>query len=267
MGCIRSRDWVDRERTPGQPVARMPIAETYRADLAYLHDSGYGAVARGAAARLVEELASAGCRGGTVVDLGCGSGILARAVVDAGFRVVGIDVSEAMVALACTRTPEAEFRVGSFLSAKLPACVAVAAVGEVLNYAFDSGNNDAARAELFQRVCAALAPDGLLLFDMAGPERAKPGGPHRTFAQGPDWATLVETSLDEETGVLTRNITSFRQVGGLYRRDAEVHRLALVEPATVLGALHKAGFEARIIPGYGAGSLPPGVVAYLARKR
>jgi SAM-dependent methyltransferase len=244
----------------------MPIEDAYRDDLAYIHDVGHGTIARAAAGRLVEELVGVECRAGTVVDLGCGSGILARALIEAGYHVVGTDVSDAMVALARTQAPRAEFRVGSFVSADLPVSVAVTAIGEVLNYAFDSANDDHARTELFQRAYKALVPGGVLLFDIAGPERARPDEPHRTFAAGPDWAVLVETSLEGATGVLTRHITSFRQIGTLYRRDAEVHRLALVDPVAVLKSLRTVGFEAQTLPGYGAVTLPPGVVAFLGRK-
>jgi SAM-dependent methyltransferase len=246
--------------------ATMSIADAYRDDLAYIHDVGHGALARAAAGKLVEELAGVGCRAGTVVDLGCGSGILARALIEAGYHVVGTDVSEAMVALARTHAPRAEFRVGSFVSADLQVSVAVTAIGEVLNYAFDSANDDRARTELFQRAYEALVPGGVLLFDISGPERARPGGPHRTFAAGPDWAVLAETNVEAATNVLTRHITSFRQVGALYRRDAEVHRLALLDPTTVLESLRTIGFEVQILPGYGAVSLPPGMVAFLGRK-
>jgi SAM-dependent methyltransferase len=244
----------------------MPIADGYREDLAYIHDVGYGAMARAAAGRLVEELVRVGCRAGTVVDLGCGSGILARALTEGGYHVVGTDVSDAMVALARTQAPRAEFRVGSFVSAELPVSVAVTAIGEVLNYAVDSANDDDARTELFRRAYEALVPGGVLLFDIAGPERFRPGAPHRTFATGPDWAVLVQTDLEPATGVLTRHITTFRQVGALYRRNAEVHRLALVDPAAVLESLRTVGFEVQVLAAYGAVSLPPGIVACLGRK-
>jgi SAM-dependent methyltransferase len=244
----------------------MPIEDAYRDDLAYIHDAGHGTLARAAAGRLVEELVAVECRAGTVVDLGCGSGILARALTEAGYHVLGTDVSDAMVALARTQAPRAEFRVGSFVSVDLPVSVAVTAIGEVLNYAFDPANDEHARTEVFHRVYKALVPGGMLLFDIAGPERARPGGPHRTFAAGPDWAVLVESNLDAATSVLTRHITSFRNVGTLYRRDTEVHRLALVDPAAVLKSLRTVGFEVQTLPAYGAVSLPPGVVAFLGRK-
>lgn len=242
----------------------IPMEEAYGTDLAYIHDAGFGGIAYDAARRLIEELVRAGRREGTVVDLGCGSGILAHHVLEAGYAVFGVDVSDAMVAMARQRAPGAKFQVGSFVSTTLPSCVAVTAIGEVLNYAFDTTNNERARTELFKRVYQALVPGGLWLFDMAGPERATPGQPQRTFADGPDWAVLAET--DVASGVLTRTITTFRQVGTLYRRSTEVHRLALVDESAVLESLRAAGFEASSLPGYGTTRLPQGLVAFLARK-
>lgn len=238
----------------------------YREDLAYIHDAGYGALARDAAERLISELITSGHRNGTVVDLGSGSGILAGALVEAGYQVLGIDLSEAMVALARARAPNAEFRVGSFVSADLPASVAVTAIGEVVNYAFDPANGDAALADLLRRAYDALAPAGVVLFDLAGPERTPPGESHRTCATGTDWAVLVETAIEPATRALTRQITSFRKVGVLYRRDVEVHRLVLHEPAAVLERLREVGFKAEILSRYGSVTLPRGVVAFLGRK-
>lgn len=244
----------------------MPIESGYRDDLAYIHDAGYGDIARDAAARLIKELSGLGSLAGTVIDVGCGSGILAQALAEAGYDVVGVDVSEAMVALARARVPSAEFRIGSFAATAVPTSMAVAAVGEVLCYAFDSANDDRARADWFRRVYEALQPGGVLLFDIAGPERVPPSGLHRTFATGTDWTVLVETSLEAAAGMLVRKIITFRRIGTLYRRDDEVHRLSLVDPAATLATLRAVGFEVEIIPAYGSVPLPPGVLAVLARK-
>ena len=262
--------WLARRRRPslGTLDSRrgpMPVSNAYREDLSYIHDTAYGGVARDAAKRLLDELARVGHPRGTVVDLGCGSGILARHVGQAGYRVVGVDLSDAMLAVARAQAPNAELRVGSFVSVDLPECVAVAAIGEVLSYGFDAANDDRARADLFRRAYEALVPGGLLLFDVAGPERAEPGS-QRTFAQGPDWAVLVETDLEGATGALTRNITTFRQVGTVYRRDAEVHRLTLIDPARALESLRAVGFETQALPSYGASPLPKGVLVFLCRK-
>src|SRR5271169_3577488 len=101
------------------------IKDAYRDDLAYIHDAGFGGVARAAAPVLLYALRHQRILGGLVVDLGCGSGLLARAVCDAGYDVLGIDISEAMAALARNRVPHGQFRVESLLTAQLPPCVAV----------------------------------------------------------------------------------------------------------------------------------------------
>ncbi len=80
---------------------------------------------------LVEVLKSGGLTQGLVIDLGCGSGILSHAIYQAGYDVLGVDISEAMIAIARQRVPRGEFRVESLLTAKLPPSVAIAAVGEV----------------------------------------------------------------------------------------------------------------------------------------
>jgi SAM-dependent methyltransferase len=244
----------------------MTIESGYQDDLAFIHDAGFGHIARDAASRLVNALTALEWRAGTIVDVGCGSGILADALVRAGYSVVGVDVSPAMVALARARVPGAEFRVGSFVTAAVPASIAVVAAGEVLNYGFDSANDDRGRAAWFRRVYDSLHPGGLLLFDVAGPGRVPLPASRRTFATGPDWAVLVETSVEEGTDILVRNIISFRQSGPLYRRTDEVHRLSLIDPAATLATLRAVGFEAEIIRAYDSVSLPPGMVAFLGRK-
>ena len=116
------------------------MAEHYKEALAYIHDVGHGDFALGAAPGILEIFARNGMRGGLVVDLGCGSGLWAGELTRAGYRVLGIDISEAMVELARRRAPEAEFRVGSLFEAEIPPCVAVTATSEVLKYLFDPEN-------------------------------------------------------------------------------------------------------------------------------
>jgi SAM-dependent methyltransferase len=243
------------------------VAAAYGTDLAFIHDAGHGALAREAARTLLDVLNRSGHARGTVVDLGCGSGVLASGLIDAGHEVLGIDISGAMIALARARAPRATFRVGSFVTADIPACVGVAAIGEVLNYTFDPGNDVHARRDLFERVLRSLAPGGVFLFDVAGPDRGQRGGAHRSYAAGADWAVLVETSVDDGAANLTREITTFRRSGDLFRRDTETHRLRLFDPADILGMLRDAGFEAHCMDAYGSFPLPRGLTAFLARKR
>src|SRR5215208_5558836 len=101
------------------------MTKWYREDLAYIHDVGHGDFALQSAPGILEILARNGIRDGLVVDVGCGSGLWARELVEAGYRVVGIDISEAMIELSRSRVPEAEFRVESLFEADIPPCRAV----------------------------------------------------------------------------------------------------------------------------------------------
>lgn len=72
----------------------------YRADLALVHHLGFGFHADDCAPGVLELLAPVRERDGLVVELGCGSGLLTRYLVDAGHRVIATDASPAMLDLA-----------------------------------------------------------------------------------------------------------------------------------------------------------------------
>ncbi|MFD1485153.1 class I SAM-dependent methyltransferase [Lacticaseibacillus baoqingensis] len=52
---------------------------------------------------------------GRVLDIGCGTGELSQELTEAGFDVVGIDQSEAMIAVAMAHYPAVEFKVADIL--------------------------------------------------------------------------------------------------------------------------------------------------------
>nr|WP_228060591.1 MULTISPECIES: class I SAM-dependent methyltransferase [unclassified Coleofasciculus] len=57
--------------------------------------------------------------------------------IKADYQVLGIDISESMIAIARKRVPDAEFKVESLFKVDIPPCKAVISVGECLNYLFD----------------------------------------------------------------------------------------------------------------------------------
>jgi SAM-dependent methyltransferase len=238
----------------------------YREDLAYIHDVGYTDFVRRAAPALLEILRRHGLTDGCVVDLGCGSGVWAAELVRAGYRVLGVDISPAMIVLARERVPEAEFRAGSFLKARLPECVAVTSIGEVFNYLFDAANGPEALAGLFGRIYKALRPGGTLAFDFLQPGFLRGRSVERRFREGKDWAVLVEVEEDRAAARLTRRITSFRQVGELYRRDDEVHCQQLLRGSDLIRELRCLGFRVRRLRGYGELRFAGSHTGLLARK-
>jgi SAM-dependent methyltransferase len=122
-------------------------------------------------------------QGALVVDVGCGAGRAVAELADQGVQVMGIDLSDQMIALARERWPHGEFRVGDAYALPLPD-------GEAAGYRAD-------------KVIHALADPGRAL---AEAQRVlAPGG--RIVVCGQDWDTFVTDSSDPE---LTRTIVAKR---------------------------------------------------------
>jgi len=240
---------------------------SYREDLAYINDAGFSDFTEGTTPGVLALLRRSGVRDGLVVDLGCGSGRWAHALGQAGYDVLGVDLSPSMIRLARKRAPLARFETGSLLAAKLPACDAVTAIGEIVNYQFDPKHSRAALTRLFRRVHTALRPGGVFVFDFAGPGRVPADLPGRYFQEGDDWSIHVEVDGNAQTRWMTRKIVCFRKnAAGRYRRTEEFHRLRLLESTEVVAELERIGFRARAQNGYGRFRLYPGMQAIVARK-
>jgi SAM-dependent methyltransferase len=242
------------------------MADYYRDDLAYIHDTGFGEFARKAAPGLLDIFSRCGIRDGLIIDLGCGSGLWAEQLIKRGYDVLGIDISEAMIRLARRRAPEAEFRVASLFQADLPPCRAVTSLGECISYLFDTTNTDNKLKQLFRRVHHALAPGGVFIFDVMEPGELGRATKSRTFTEGDGWMTLVEKHEDRDHRTLTRRITTFRKDGDLYRRNDETHRVRLYDAARLAAELRRTGFRVRITRRYGDYALAKARVAFIARK-
>ncbi len=238
----------------------------YKADLAYIHDLGFGDFARRSAPEVLEIFHQNKITNGLIVDLGCGSGIWAHALSNAGYEVLGVDISAAMIKLARQRVPQARFIRKSFLQTTLPPCVAVTALGECFNYLFDRGNTRQALREYFSRVYQALRPGGLFIFDVITVGRASLARPRLRHVQGRDWAVLLEVEEDKKKKLLTRHITTFRRVGNLYRRDEETHRCQLYKSSELARELRRAGFTVQLARKYGTFDLYKNRIGFIARK-
>ncbi len=242
----------------------MSNIEAYKSDLAYVHDQGYGGFARDSAPGLLALLRQAGIERGRVVDLGCGSGIWAGELLKAGYQVVGVDLSGAMIEIARRRAPEAELHLGSFLQFSIPPCQAVTALGEVFNYLFDADNSLGSLQQTCQRIFTALSPGGMLIFDVAEPGRNR--GLKQAFREGDDWTCLVEFQHDDLQQQLVRRIVTFRKLGDAYRRSEETHRQQLFDEASVSAVLKEIGFRAETVRSYGDHPLADAVVGFVAHK-
>jgi len=57
--------------------------------------------------------------GGRVLDVGCGSGVKSKYLVDHGFKVVGIDIADKLLEIAKREVPQGEFREFSMTNLSL----------------------------------------------------------------------------------------------------------------------------------------------------
>lgn len=225
----------------------------YETDLAWIHHTGFSEFVESATPGIIDLLPP----GGTVVEIGCGSGILASALTGAGFTVIGFDASPAMTALARTIAPDARFDVATFAGAPIPPCDAIVSVGEVLSYGtFDEVRTFVANA------ASALRKGGLLLFDVAERGAYPPHNERRDG--GDDWSVIA--IKDSDGAHLTRRVLTFRHLGGEVRRSEEVHRLELYEQEAML-ALLRPHFRVKVRRSYGTRRLPKGHAVYVCVRR
>src|SRR6266508_5004989 len=101
--------------------------------------------------------------GERVLDVCCGTGYLARLLIDRGFSVTGIDASREMIRQARRHAPGAEFRVADAASFTLePLFDAAVSTFDSLNHILSLPDLE----HVFRNVYAALKPGALFAFDM-----------------------------------------------------------------------------------------------------
>jgi SAM-dependent methyltransferase len=239
-------------------------APSYRRDLALVHHRGFGEHADACAPGIVELLAPVRERDGLVVELGCGSGLLTRHLLDSGHRVVATDASPAMLEFARAVAPEAEdVRQLVLPDDPIPAADAIVSVGHVLSYLPDEAAIDRALIAITD----ALRTRGVLAIDLCdlewGEARREAPGLGRA---GDDWAIVTEFSVPAANRFV-RDMTIFvRNDDGSWRRDEERHENVLVDTALVPGLLARHGVEARLAPSFGTEQLPTGLRAVIGSR-
>lgn len=232
-------------------------APYYRSDLALVHDLGFGFHADRCAPGIVALLEPVRQRRGVVLELGCGTGLLTRYLVDAGHRLIATDASPAMLDRARRAVPTAELRQLVLPDDPLPRADAVVAIGHVLNYLGD----EAAVARALAGMASALRPGGVLAFDLCDLHW---GEAHRDIPDlarvEDDWAIVTRFSLPRPSRFV-REITTFvRNQDGCWRRDDERHENVLVDASQVVALLTSHGVDVVLGTSFGVEELPAGLV-------
>jgi SAM-dependent methyltransferase len=182
------------------------------------------------------------------LEIGCGSGLLTRYLVEAGHRVLATDASPAMLEIAREYAFGAEIGLLALPDDEIPEADAIVGVGHALNYLPD----EAAIERALGAMAHALRPGGLLAFDICDYEWGEaPGRPPSTCRVADDWVIAVRFSSPSRDRFV-REITTFvRDEGGRWRRDDEVHTNVLLDTARLPALLAEHGVEATVGTAFG----------------
>lgn len=235
----------------------------YRHDLALVHHLGFGFHADACAPGILSLLEPVG-GAGVVVELGCGSGLLTRHLVEAGHRVVATDASPAMLDLARQHATGAEeFRQLVLPDDPIPAADAIVSVGHVLSYLPDE--ESVTRA--LRATARALRPEGVLAFDLCDLEwgRARTNQAPKVW-RSDDWALMTEFSCPSPDRYVRTMTTFVRNTDRTWRRDDETHDNVLVDTSRVPPLLAEEGVEASVSSSFGGEELPVGLVAIVGSR-
>lgn len=144
----------------------------------------------------------------SILDLCCGTGQLASELEDRGYRVTGIDGSDAMLRFARENAPDVPFfraDARSFaVSEPVDACVSM----------FDSLNHILELSELnavFSHVHSALNPNGVFVFDLNTEEEFQIGLRESAFdIVEEDHACIVKSKYDPRDNLKRYDVAMFR---------------------------------------------------------
>jgi SAM-dependent methyltransferase len=212
---------------------------------------------------IIDLLASVRDRDGLVVEIGCGSGLLTRHLVDAGHRVIATDASVAMLDLARQHAPGADVRELRLPDEAVPAADAIVSVGHVLSYLDDEAGVDRALVAL----AGALRPGGVLALDLCDLAygRARRLAPVQA-RRNDQWVLVTEFSVPAPDRFVRDMTTFMKDPDGSWRRDDERHENVLVDSARLPGLLAEHGVDASIRSSFGTEELPVGLVAVVGRR-
>ena len=206
---------------------------------------------------------------GLVCELGCGTGQMTRRLADAGYEMIGIDLSAEMLDVA----REAEYdRVEdleqSILYLQQDMCefelygtvAAIVSLCDSMNYITD----EESLLQVFRLVNNYLDPGGLFLFDMNTEYKYKELLGNTTIAENREDASFIwENFFDEETGINEYDLTIFKKADlelededgsteALFERFTETHLQKAYSFDTIKRLLAEAGME--FVAVYGAGT-------------
>jgi len=229
----------------------------YRADLARIHHLGFGFHAEACAPGIISLLEPVRERDGLVVELGCGSGLLTRYLVDAGHRVIATDASPAMLELAREHATGAqEIRQVVLPDHPIPEADAIVSIGHTFSYLPSADAIDRALVAAAE----ALRPGGIFAIDLCDLTYVEAQQVPDVKAWVEDhWALITQRSAPSAERFVRQMAMFTKNDDGSWRRDDERHDNILIDTGRVPALLAEHGVDAELGIAFGSEQLPAGL--------
>ena len=191
-----------------------------------------------------------GKTGLTLLDLCCGTGTLTYMMAERGHEMIGVDLSEEMLAVAAAKLDDFKGGIKPIFLCQEASELDLFGTVEGAYCSLDGMNYlpPEELPELFRRLHLFIEPGGKLAFDFHSPERLRSldGG---TFVdEDEDMLCLWRSEFDEEEQALIYGMDIFRRRGQLWDRESEEHVEFVHEPRELIELLASCGFaDVRLI--------------------
>ncbi len=179
----------------------------------------------------------------TAIDLACGTGSVAAILAKDGLEVIGVDLSEEMLTVACEKTMDMEhpprFIRQPLQKLYLPRAVDLAVCAlDSLDYITDPRDCQ----EAIRRVYKALNPGGIFIFDVNTPEKLRAMDGQVFLDEDDDVYCVWRGEFDEQTNICSYGMDLFQRRGKLWERSFEEHREYAYSAQQLKAYLKAAGF-------------------------
>lgn len=192
--------------------------------------------------------------GGTLLELGCGTGNMTELLAGYGFHMIALDYSPEMLMEAMDKKIRSghdilyleqdmrEFEISGTVQAAVAVC-------DTVNYV--TGPNELER--VFARICQYLDDQGVFIFDFNSEYKYREILGEQTIAENRDKGSFIwENYYDAKTRVNEYELTLFiREENGLYRKHQEVHYQRAYKLSEIIKLIESAGLKfVRAFDGY-----------------
>ena len=195
---------------------------------------------------LIMLIKNAGENPTNILELGCGSGNVTLKLLEKGYEVVGIDISEEMLEIAREKTIDFGNKIILIqqdlneIDFEVYEIDTVIATNDTFNYITDKDS----LKNLFEYLYKRIKNNGQFVFDISSAYKLKNILGNNVFGESfEDMVYLWENFYDEEEKTVTMDINIFEKSGEKYIRSVETHFQRAYEKEEIISMLDEAGFR------------------------